>query len=310
MRVPNFFIVGAPKCATTAMHAYLRQHPAIFMPVLKELHFYGRDLMRLPSMLSEEAHDSLFLEAGHAESVGETCIWALYSQTAAREINEAHPQSKIIIMLRNPVEMLHALHSEYLIHAIEDITDFARALEAEPERKRGERLPPKERYPAALYAYHEIATFSVQVERYFQAFGEDRVHIIVYDDLKRDTGSEYRRVLEFLGVDASVVPEFRTINSSQCLRSPRLQRLLVESASLTEGWCRCLRPLGPERVARLASTLKDWNLRSMPRPPLQPAVRDRLEAEFAPEVERLGALIGRDLSHWSNGSESLSLSTR
>ena len=41
---PNFFIVGAPKCGTTALYEYLRPHPNIFMPKVKEPHFFATDL--------------------------------------------------------------------------------------------------------------------------------------------------------------------------------------------------------------------------------------------------------------------------
>ncbi|MCH9035408.1 MAG: sulfotransferase [Planctomycetes bacterium] len=44
MNKPDFFIVGAPKCGTTSLYEYLRQHPEVFMSRIKEPHFFGRDL--------------------------------------------------------------------------------------------------------------------------------------------------------------------------------------------------------------------------------------------------------------------------
>jgi hypothetical protein len=304
MSRPDFFVVGAPKCATTAMHAYLKQHPAIFMPQEKELHHYGSDLAGLPSTLSEAAHHALFDGAENAVRIGETCIWALYSENGPREIYQAHPQAQIVILLRNPVEMLYALHNEYLIHAIEDIAVLARALDAEPDRKRGKRLPRNGLFPPQIYAYHDIATFSIQVERYFHTFGRDRVHVILYDDLKRDTATVFRRLLEFLGVDPSFTPEFQVINPSRRLRSVRLQRLLVASSGLTQGSYRRILPFKRERILKIAGALEKWNLRSKSRPPMMPALRRRLEGEFAVEFKRLAELIDRDLSHWSTRAAS------
>jgi hypothetical protein len=298
MRRPDFFVVGAPKCATTAMHAYLKEHPSIFMPQQKELHYFGSDLAGLPSTLSQAAHHAMFSGAESAARVGETCIWALYSESAACEILQAHPQAQIVILLRNPVEMLHALHAEYLIHAIEDIAVFSRALDAEPDRKRGKRLPRNGRYPHRIYAYHDIATFSIQVERYLQTFGRARVHVILYDDLKRDTAAVFRRLLAFLGVDASFTPDFQVINPGRFVRSVPLQRLLVASSGFTQGWCRRILPFQRERVMKIAAALEQWNLRTSGRPPMTPALRCRLEADFAAEIKRLGELIDRDLLHW------------
>ena len=72
---PNFFIVGAPKCGTTALYAYLRQHPDIFMPETKEPNFFGHDIERRRSQrLTEEEYLALFRLAGDARRVGEASV--------------------------------------------------------------------------------------------------------------------------------------------------------------------------------------------------------------------------------------------
>ena len=47
MSVPDFFIVGHPKCGTTALFEMLRTHPQIYMPDCKET-FYFADELRFP----------------------------------------------------------------------------------------------------------------------------------------------------------------------------------------------------------------------------------------------------------------------
>jgi hypothetical protein len=120
-RLPDFFLVGAPKSGTTALHVFLGEHPEIFMPDLKELHFYGSDLAGLESQLTPTQHAALFAEIHGRKRVGETCIWALYSNRAAAEIRLAVPDAQIIVMLRNPVDMMHALHSEHGFWGTENI---------------------------------------------------------------------------------------------------------------------------------------------------------------------------------------------
>jgi Sulfotransferase domain len=297
-RMIDFFVVGAPKCATTAVHAYLRGHPEIFMPAQKELHFFGSDLSKLPSQLTEEQHRQLFVDAGDARRVGETCIWALYSREAARSIHDYNPAARIVIMLRNPVEMLHALHAEYLIHGIEDIAHFAGALEAQDDRQKGKRLPLRGMYPTQLYAYHAIGRFSEQVERYLKVFGRDRVHVVLYEDFKADPSLEYGRLLRFLGVSADPRPDFKVINPSRVLRSCALQRVLVSSASLTRGWPRSLLPMPERHRSKLGQTLARWNLRVAPRPLLDSRLRVQLQTEFAADIVALGELLRRDLKCW------------
>jgi len=143
MRTPDFFIVGAPKCGTTAMSDYLRQHPEIYMPQRKEPHFFGSDLdAPYPYFIRDkEQYFSLFAEAKDEKRVGEASVWYLYSKRAAFEIKEFCPTASIIIMLRNPVDMIYSLHSQRLFTGNEDIPDFEEALEAEEDRKRGLRIP-------------------------------------------------------------------------------------------------------------------------------------------------------------------------
>jgi hypothetical protein len=292
-RSPDFFLVGAPKCGTTAMHAYLRQHPQIFMPAQKELHYYGSDLHGLPTTLRPEQHDALFEGAGEDDRVGVTAIWALYSREAAREIKADHPGARIVIMLRDPIEMIYALHSEHLYQAIEDIGSFPMALEAEAGRLSG-RSPLPASYPAALYDYRAIATFSEQVGRYLAIFGEDRVHVILQEDLARDPASVIRGLLTFLDVDPGFGPEFPRVNVNKRVRSVAFQHLLYNP---TRPARRLLRRMFPFTAARrrLVDAAVEWNVVRTPRPPLSRDLRRRLQAEFAPEVDRLGRLLGRDL---------------
>lgn len=49
----------------------------------------------------------------------------------------------------------------------------------------------------------------------------------------------------------------------------------------------------------LAVFMRLLNTRYEPRLPMPADLRRRLQAEFAPDIECLGALLGRDLSEWS-----------
>src|SRR5262252_9724271 len=100
---PDFFIVGAPRCGTTAMGRFLAEHPDIFM-ARKEMHAFGKDLHfgRRFYRRSLEAYQSEFVGAGDRKRVGEASVWYLFSKTAASELKQFNPDSRIIIMLREP----------------------------------------------------------------------------------------------------------------------------------------------------------------------------------------------------------------
>jgi hypothetical protein len=296
-RRPDFFIVGAPKSGTTALYDYLRQHPDVFMAPSKEPNYFGSDLVRLrtprPTL---DQYLAYFADAGDARRVGEASVRYLHSRSAAAEIRDFAPDAQAIIMLRDPVEMMYSMHAELLFIGAEDIADFADALDAEPDRLEGRRIPPGANKPAALY-YRQSARFAEQVERYFEALGREKVHVIIYDDFRDDPLGAYRSVLRFLGVDDAFMPVMKVMNPNKRPRSRLLRRVVSNPPSWVRRIARvALPPSMRRRAYRSAMTL---NARIEARRPMDRELRAALRAEFADEVRRLGALLGRDLSGWS-----------
>ncbi len=297
---PNFLIVGAPKCGTTAMNDYLAQHPDIFIPEIKEVHFFGRDLHITKGALRDEAaYRGLFDEV--QESVaGEASVWYLYSKTAAQEIHAFNPDMKIIVMLRNPPDMLYSQHSQFLYNGNEDIEDFREALAAEPDRKAGRRIPPSAHLVDGLF-YSETVKYAEQLGRYIDTFGRERIHVILYDDFRTDLEGTYRGVLAFLGVREDFVPEFAVINPNKRARSKLLRDFVQEPPESLKRLSRFFFPRALRQ--RVMKGLDKANIRYEARPPLEPTLRRELEVRFAPEVAKLEVLLGRPLPWQSTQAE-------
>ena len=291
---PDFFHVGVFKGGSTALYEALRRHPQIFMPFHKEPLYFGDDLTRRYGRMSLDDYMRLFRDAKPGQRVGEASTWYLYSTSAAREIKEFSPDARIMVLLRNPVDVMYAQHSQLMFNAMEPISDFATALDAEEDRRAGRRLPEWPINVENLFYRHSVR-FAEQLERYFEVFGRDRVHVMLFDDLIRDGAGVVRGALEFLGVDPTLAAPPPTANESRRVKSPRLQRLIFMP--------RILMPLAPmlrrfPLVRAMRTRLLNMNSQAKPRAPMDPALRRRLLDEQAPEIERLGRLIGRDLSAW------------
>jgi hypothetical protein len=293
---PDFFIVGAFKAGTTAMYEYLRAHPQIFMSVPKEPMYFGQDLTPRYRRMTENEYLGLFREARADQRAGEASPWYLYSKSAPAEIDAFDPQSKVIIMLRNPVDVMYAQHSQLVFNQREDLTDFQAALDAEPDRLRGERVPVDAIRPEALY-YRQSVRFPEQVERWLEVFGRERVHFIVFDDLVVDVSAVYRDTLEFLGVDPTVELDLSVYNPNKQARSGRIQRLIFAPRGPFRALFGALRrfPL----MHRVRDAMVSANSARATRQTMDPALRARLTEEFAPQVAALGRIIGRDLTAWS-----------
>ncbi len=298
LKKPNFFIVGAPKCGTTAMNDYLSKHPEIFIPNIKEVHFFGQDLdITKGALRDERAYLELFRGATTEERLGEASVWYLYSKTAAQELYTFNPDAKIVIMLRNPAEMLYSQHSQFLYNGNEDIEDFREALAAEPERRAGQRIPKSAHLVDGLF-YSETVRYAEQVERYVERFGRENVHIILYDDFRTDLPGTYRKLLQFLGVSDNFAPEFAVVNPNKRARSALLRNFVQTPPESIKRLSRVFFPRSLRQ--RVMKGLDQANIRYEARVPLDPELKGELEQRFAPEVEKLEQLLGHKLP-WGKG---------
>ncbi len=186
MKEPNFFVIGGPKCGTTALSEYLRSHPHVFFSNPKEPNFFNEDFanrrtldMRTYLHLFEGATDE------HA-AVGEGSVLYLRSEVAVPKILSFRPDARFVVMVRNPVDMVYSLHSQTVYHGTEDVTDFREAWRLQDERRAGRRLPklcvdPKE------FLYGEMCLLGSQIERLYRSVYGDRVKVVFFEDFVRDT---------------------------------------------------------------------------------------------------------------------------
>src|SRR5271165_4331492 len=145
---PDVFIVGAPKCGTSAMDQYLAAHPQVFM-AQKEMHGFGADLRFGAQFYRRDlaAYLDEFASRKGEIRAGEASVWYLFSKQAAAEIHAFNPEARIIIMLREPAEMLYSLYSQFRFDGNEHLRTFEEALAAEDDRRAGRRMTRQTYFP-------------------------------------------------------------------------------------------------------------------------------------------------------------------
>ncbi|MDE3212715.1 MAG: sulfotransferase [Bacteroidota bacterium] len=289
--------MGAPKCGTTAMNDFLAQHPAIFM-AQKEIHYFGSDLKMRSRPTKEEYLQNFSTAPPGTKVVGEASVWYLYSHNAAREIHDFCPEARILIMLRNPVEVLYSLHSQHLYNYNEDERDFKKALSLDSERMQGRNLPDSVDF-AETPPYLGSVSFSSQVARYLEVFGPQQVHIILYDDFKKDPRREVEATVAFLGLEPWTGFDFRIVNPNKKIRFWYLHRILKRPPVWLKRFIRMLIPIKKIRHFMMGSLFK-VNIYFKKRKTLDEDLRKELTQSLFEEVSRLAALIGRDLSAWTD----------
>ncbi|MGD1899698.1 MAG: sulfotransferase [Phormidesmis sp.] len=301
MKQPSFFLVGAPKCGTTALCKYLNQHPEIFISQPKELYYFDADFKTKKYANSLDEYLAKFA-AGDGKICGEGSTTYLYSKVAAKNIYRFNPEAKIIVMLRNPLTVMHSFHSQLLFNgSSETVQDFAIAIELEAERKLGHHIPKRCQTPELLL-YREVVRFAEQIERYFTVFGKEQVKIVIFDDFQAETATVYREILEFVGADSTFETSFVRINANKKARSSVLQSLLKYPPAKLLQLGKYLLPV-PQSWRRRAleqakARLTQLNTQTVSRSPIDRQLRQRLVKDLQLDIQKLECLLGRDLSAW------------
>lgn len=313
------FVVGAPRCGTTSLANFLKPHPDIRFPILKEPHFFAQhDLGSLNDAELRNEVESEYLARFFPRSTGEARVAAdcsvsyLYAPEQLEPALRLWPKSRFVVTLRDPMEMIPSLHQRLVTLGDESLTRFEDAWAAVPDRAEGKKIPPTCVEPRWL-RYDEAGRYATYLERLFATVGQERCLVMLFDDLAGDPKGQYRRLMGFLGLHPKEEGvNFAPRRASYGVRFHWLQRLLKRPPKPV--WKYLAGPYQQKREQRLdgdetespavdtifalRKRLLHWN--RMParkqQPPLR--VREEIRSEFKDEIERLGKLIGRDLDHW------------
>jgi hypothetical protein len=297
-RWPDFFVVGAARAGTTSLYYYLRGHPDIFMPSIKEPHFFSDTytidgtkarlpLMKFMKVVKDEgAYNRLFQGVGSNQIAGEASTSYLFDKSAALRIKEKVPQAKIIILLREPVDRAYSHYLLGIRTGLESLKPFYAALIEDYEQP--------QKVWGSTHLYTELGLYYEQVKRYLNMFGRSQVRVYLYEDLVSDVVALVSDICGFLGVpfqdgrffDASA--RYNSYNKArhpvfaQILRVPTMKSLAVSYIP------------GSLRV-RLHRWLLDHQ---QLKPPLDPQAQEFLRSIYHDDILKLQELIGRDLSRW------------
>jgi Sulfotransferase family len=311
-RVPDFFIVGHPKCGTTALYEMLARHPQIFMPEVKEPRFFASDMRQrfqpsragaLPATL--EAYLDLFQGASPEQLAGEASPAYLASHTAAGLIAEVQPGARIVAILREPASFLHSLHQQLLRSHVESKKDLRTAMALERARSEGRRIPRRSHRPGALQ-YSDHVRYVEQLRRYEAAFPREQMLVLIYDDFRANNEDTVRAVLRFLGVDHTAEVDVHDANPAVRVRSQQLDELVhlvsVGRGPLAKAAKTVVNAAIPARARRGALQATRRHLvHGQPKKP-DPELMSELRRRFKGEVVALSEHLDRDLvREWGYG---------
>lgn len=269
MREIDFLIIGATKSATTWLQQSLQQHPAIYMPD-PELHYFSREYERGPMWYLAQ-----FAPANGHCVIGEKSNSYMDTPAACGRIHRDLPHVKLIAQLRNPVERAY---SDYcMLYRRGDVgPDIAQYLD--PRVAKGGRL-----LNGGLY-------FD-QLRAYLDNFPAGHLLVLLYEDILTMPQEQLNTTATFLALEANLrVPPVisKVKDKTQHVISPGIRRLLAPFKPAVR----------PFRQAALFKGARSLIAREPSYTALSSDMRKRLVDFYMPQVERLGPLVGRDLSIW------------
>ena len=268
------------------------------MCIPKEPHYFATDLPQYRIVRTEKDYLQLFGSATESKfAVGEASVWYLYSQEAINNIKIFNPDSKIIVMLRNPVELVYSMHAQHHYSADEDEAEFQTAWDLNNKRKNGLHIPKKCRDVKVLF-YDEIAKLGEQVERLLDTFPNEQVKIIFSEDFFGNTSLIYKDVLQFLNIPDENREYFPKINANKLHKiawlgmfTQRPPRNIVQVAMKLK------RIMGIKYLGIL-KRIKKINVKEVQRKPLPSELRKQIISAYYADIIKLSRIMGRNLDHW------------
>ena len=293
LKQPDFLVVGAEKCGTTWLADMLRQHPDVFIPAEKEIHYFNRRFSDFPEVRNFnfdkpiEWYLGFFAGASSGQTVGEACPAYLWDESAAARIHAFDPHLKILMLLRNPIERTFSAYRFWMQRGVVG------------------RVPLKEAVTRHRQLLLERSRYYAQVKRYLDLFPHEQVRVWVMDRPGGAMTDMLEEAEDFIGVrrlipanaasrsNVTAEPRFWFANwlTARIRRFIRSQRIFVpvldalrkrNIAQELEGWrIENKAAAAPTRITMMTAEERAW---------LQSLLRD--------DIDQLETLLGMNVGHW------------
>ncbi len=294
VRLPDFVVIGAAKSGTTTLYAYLRQHPEIYMPEIKEPCFFDEGVNWDRGI---EWYGALFDGAGEHQILGEASTnYTRYPQVKGvpEKMHALIPDAKLIYVMRDPIKRAFS----HYVHR------WARELHPGREFTKTFR-----EHVASDPMCIDSGRYELQIEKFLEYYDREQVLLLVFEDFLRDPASSLREVHTFLGVGEGVdrVALDKEENKASSLLHHRVRQAIVAPIKQS--------PLGARAVELVPKNVKEALYRLLLKSPYGRDVEKRLsppqlsrgdrrflEQVYAGTLTDLERKYGLDLRAWERAA--------
>ncbi len=301
--MPDFLIIGAGKCGTTSLDNYLRQHPEIYIPPVKEPNFFGYELLTEDdfknnyqelihfrnSVTTIDEYQKLFEPALDGQVKGETSNTYLYHKYAPDGIYSYNKDIKLIAIFRQPAERLWSRYLHLSRDSRLPSDDFAECLNRDSIWWKRNDLVQEGFY------YRNLSSF-------YKLFKSSQIKVYLFEELKDSGETVLEDIFSFLGVDADFQIDMSVrYNQSGIVKNQVFDRLIGSNGIIPKV---TRRMLGDQyQTLKESSTLQRLvtkvRKKNLSKPSIDPEIRKVLTNDiYGDDIRKLGKLTGKSLQHW------------
>ena len=286
---PNFYVVGAAKCGTTSVWAYLRKHPQVFLPKMKDPSYFI-SAPRRPGpdhcVGNLEAYQSLYRGAKGYKAIGDTTTGYLFDRNVPGRIHEVCPHARIVILLRDPVARAYSNYYMFERYGVERLPFFEAV-----QRDHSKAIETNNFGALFPQLYVELGLYYEQVLRYIETFGREQVGIFLFEDMQKDTRKVMSSICCHIGVDPALMDSKELARRHNPGRVPRVRWLYHAARAVLSQ---------PLRRKIFPVSVRDW-LGESPlfykgyKQPRDERATKYLQSIYDPDLRRLEELLERKL---------------
>lgn len=235
---PDFVIVGAQRCGTTSLFRALAKHPAMMPNVLgaKGVHYFDTSYHQseawyLAHFASQAERNKRAEEIGQRCIVGEASPYYLFHPAGAERMAKTIPNTKLIVLLRDPVKRAISHHQHMVWEGHETEADIDAALDLESTRLAGieEKLLANPALVSRTHQHHSYVArghYAIQLERLFHYFDRKNIFIMSTEQMVREPAS-LKTIQSFIGFepDESIALEKKNASDKFEPRQETVDRL-------------------------------------------------------------------------------------
>lgn len=239
-QIPNLFLIGAPKCGTTALIEELSTHPEIYSRIKEPRYFDARTVYDYESDYPVKNLDQYlsFYDAEEAKNATyrvDASTMVMYRQDSINDILELSPHAKFIAILRDPLSASKSWHLHRLHHTVTRLREvsfhFEECWDLLEKRMAGSGFPDNCRN-RFLFRYDLIYRYELYLPFLDRIIDPANILFINYDVYRENPALVHDSVFRFLKLNPVPIPSI-TANPSYVVVPNQLHKLAWRIARKT-----------------------------------------------------------------------------